>query len=194
MDFTLLYSAFLVITSIARFIRIRKTRGLSRKKGKVRQKYLFKLMVVFYLLIMLVTVAEYFVVERTINYFVTLLGVVMYVGVIPVRSWAINSLAEFMSEDIEIRPEHRLRKEGPYRYVRHPLLACLSLEVIGFTLIPNAYYSLAVVFIIYLPLVLFRKNLEEKALIEKFGEEYLAYKKQVRAFLPMNIACSRNFD
>ena len=183
--FTLLYSVFLIVALTTRFLRIKKTRELPKQKGTVYRKHLFKVMFVLYLLIVICTVTEYFVVFREVNYFVSLLGFIMYLGIIPVRNWAINALGKFMSEDIEIRPDHKLNREGPYKYARHPLLACLVLELTGFVLIPNSYYSLLPVFIIYVPLVVLRKNLEEKFLVKKFGDEYLAYKRDVWAFLPV---------
>ena len=36
------------------------------------------------------------------------------------RQWAFNSLGKYWSVDIEIRDNHELIKNGPYKYMRHP--------------------------------------------------------------------------
>jgi len=77
---------------------------------------------------------------------------------------------------IEVGKKQRLVKEGPYRFLRHP----------GYlAVIFKAYYTLIYTLIIYIPLILFRAHLEEKILIERFGEEYISYKKGVFGFLPL---------
>jgi protein-S-isoprenylcysteine O-methyltransferase Ste14 len=112
----------------------------------------------------------------------------MYAGVIPLRAKAVEALGKYMSPDIKIVEDHKLIRTGPYRYLRHPLTLCVMMEVIGFTLIPNSYFSLIAALIIFCPFVIYRMYLEEKALIEKFGQEYLDYKKEVPTLLPLRIS------
>ena len=178
MNFTLFYLLFLLAASGYRISRLRKTKKAPRKKGSLHHKGFFTLMLICYLLVMISTIVEYFVLPKRVNYIVTLAGVLLYAGVIPLRRWAIDSLGKYMSEDIEIRPDHQLIEEGPYKYLSHPLLFCLFLEVVGFTLVPNSYHSLGLALVFYLPLILLRKRLEEKALIAKFGQRYLEYKRR----------------
>jgi len=142
-------------------------------------------MFLLYFMVMISAIMEYFLLDRSINLVISGVGFLMYVSVIPVREWAIRSLGKFMSEHIEIKKGHKLVKEGPYKYLRHPLLLCLLIEVVGITLIPNSYYSLAGTLIVCFPLTFIRMYLEERVLIEKLGQEYLDYKKEVYALLPL---------
>ena len=99
--------------------------------------------------------------------------------------WAIKTLDKYWTIEIEIRDVHPLIKNGPYKYMRHPHYLFLFCEVLGLPLIANAYYSFVFIAIIFIPLIILRFIFEEKALTEKFGAEYLKYKKEVWAFFPI---------
>lgn len=185
MNFTVVYISFLIISLIYRLSRIAKTHADKREEGKIYVKSIYSIMFVLYLLILVGTIIEYFICNRNINLFISGVGFFLYVSVIPIRDWAIKSLDEYMSEHIEIKEDHRLVKNGPYKYLRHPLFLCLLLEIVGVALIPNSYYSLIAVLVLYLPLIFIRMHLEERALIEKCGQEYLDYKKEVYALIPL---------
>jgi protein-S-isoprenylcysteine O-methyltransferase Ste14 len=36
------------------------------------------------------------------------------------RAWSLRTLGRFYSPVVEIRPDHRVVEDGPYKYVRHP--------------------------------------------------------------------------
>lgn len=130
-------------------------------------------------------IVEYFVLQREINFTVTALGLFMFIASFVIRNQCSKTLGEFRTIHIEIREKHSLIKQGLYRYVRHPWYSAIMLEVLSLPLIPNAYYTFLVALLIYIPLLLVRVRIEEKALIEKFGKEYIEYKKEVAAFLPI---------
>jgi len=144
-------------------------------------------MFLLYFMVMISAIVEYFLLDRRINLVLSGIGFLMYVSVIPVREWAIRSLGKFMSEHIEIKMGHKLVKEGPYKYLRHPLLSCLLIETTAITLIPNSYYSLIGALMLYFPLAFIRMYLEERVLIEKLGQEYLDYKKEVPGLIPLKL-------
>jgi len=185
MNFTSIYIAFLIISSIYRIKRLKKTKTKKKEHRKIYVAPIYPIMFGLYLVIAIISVIEYFICNRKINLLVSGLGFLMYTSSIPIRVWATDSLGEYMSEHIEIKEDHKLIKEGPYRYLRHPLLLCLLIEIIGITLIPNSYYSFIAVFMIYFPIIILRMQLEEKALIQKFGQEYIDYKNEVYGLLPL---------
>lgn len=184
--FTFGYILFLLVATIYRIYRrsVTKSSG-SKKKGVVYAKPICGIQVTFYTLIVLGCIIEYFFIERRINLLVSVFGLSLYLFGIFGREYVIKALGEYWSVDIEIKEDHRIIKDGPYRYMRHPHLALLQLELTGLALIPNSYYSLLTVWLIYFPLTLYRIHLEEKALIGRFGKEYLDYKKEVYALLPI---------
>ena len=73
---------------------------------------------------------------------------------------------------------------GPYRYVRNPMaITGLSLGLmVGWWL--GSWFTLAIVFAGGLVWHIFVRPIEERDLEDRFGEEYLQYKKQVRNWIP----------
>ena len=78
----------------------------------------------------------------------------------------------------------RLLKEGPYGIVRHPLYALTMVNQVS---IPATALSLEgfLAFLACLPLWYILIKLEEKELIEYWGEEYLSYMREVPAVVPI---------
>jgi len=78
---------------------------------------------------------------------------------------------------------HRLATGGPFRFVRHPIYAALDLLALGTTLwVPTPLTILAAV-----TMVLggeLRARGEEPLLERAFGDEYLAYRRRTRRFVP----------
>ena len=81
-------------------------------------------------------------------------------------------------------PPKKLVVRGPYRYVRNPMISGAVLILLGETILFNSWplFVWTLVFLaakmLYLPLV------EEKELIERFGEPYLEYMAQVPRWIP----------
>jgi protein-S-isoprenylcysteine O-methyltransferase Ste14 len=81
-------------------------------------------------------------------------------------------------------PPKHLVVEGPYRYVRNPMHSGVFMALYGegllFGSIPILIFVTAVFVFhwFYIPLM------EERWLKEKFGEEYLRYKRHVPAWIP----------
>lgn len=113
------------------------------------------------------------------------LGLGMYLFALWMRERVMKDLGRFFSPDIEIRKGHRVVREGYYGFVRHPLLVCLIIEILGLGLALNAPRALLWLGAgIYGPVILIRKYLEEKALVRQLGQEYQQYQKEVGAFIP----------
>ena len=140
---------------------------------------------VTYPLLIFGTVGEYLLISRTINLWISGIGLGITAVRIWLKWWAMRTLGKYWSVQIEIRESHKLIKDGPYCYIRHPAYLSNLMEYFGIPLIANAYYTIIGVFLIYLPFNLIRLHLEEKELIKKFGEEYEHYRKKVPALFPI---------
>ncbi len=159
----------------------------SRKvKGVKMAKWTWTAFSVTYPLLILGSVGEYFLISRTSDLWVSGMGMAIVAIRIWLKWWAILSLGEYWSVQIEIRESHKLTRDGPYRYVRHPAYLSNLMEYLAVPLIANAYYTLIGVLLIYLPLNLIRLRLEEKELIRKFGKEYEDYRDKVPALFPIS--------
>ena len=190
MNFSAIYIGFLVISTIYRIRRLIDSYSKGPRGGRVSFSFTYPIMLFLYLAVWFGAIFEYFYLAyilqiQEINLWVSLIGFLMYVGIIPLRNAAASTLGKHLSSDIKITEGHRLVTDGPYRYIRHPLVLYTIIEVFGLALIPNSYYTFLVALFCFMPFMIFRVYLEEKALIKEFGNEYLKYKKEVSGFLPI---------
>jgi protein-S-isoprenylcysteine O-methyltransferase Ste14 len=79
-----------------------------------------------------------------------------------------------------------LIRKGPYRWVRNPIYTGIIIAVIGSTVADEELLALlAIVFIVIGFLIKIR--MEEKFLLEEFGEAFVQYKKEVKSLIPLCI-------
>lgn len=154
-------------------------------KGVKMAKWTWITFSITYPLLIFGSAGEYFLIPRKINLWISGIGIGIVAIRIWLKWWAMLTLGDYWSVHIEIRESHKLKKEGPYCYLRHPAYLSNLMEYLGVPLIANAYYTLIGVLLIYLPLNLIRLQLEEKELIIKFGKEYEDYRKKVPALFPI---------
>jgi len=97
--------------------------------------------------------------------------------------WARFYLGGNWSGTITLKQHHELIRSGPYRCVRHPIYSGMLLAVAGTAL---AIGQLRGVLAFALTLfALWRKSrLEERLMIETFGEAYQRYRREVKALIP----------
>ena len=84
-------------------------------------------------------------------------------------------------EDIE--NTSRLITVGAYRYIRHPLYCTLLLGGIGLILKGPSALGFLVLLILIIAVFITAK-VEEQENLESFGEEYVAYRKTTKMFIP----------
>jgi protein-S-isoprenylcysteine O-methyltransferase Ste14 len=81
------------------------------------------------------------------------------------------------------RRSDTLLTEGVYRVVRHPRYLSVAIGLIGYALIAN-YVGLYVVALAAFPTLYAIAILEERELVDRFGEVYRAYQREVPRFIP----------
>jgi len=74
-------------------------------------------------------------------------------------------------------------KEDVYSRIRHPMYFASLLTYLGFVVLSLSVVSF-VIFLVAIGFYVFICRYEEKVLIEKLGEDYLKYKKQVPMLFP----------
>lgn len=110
------------------------------------------------------------------------LGVII-LGMI-LRFIAIRSLGRYFTVDVTIREGHQLKTDGIYRYLRHPSYAASLISFAGFGISLNNYLSLLMLVALIGAAFFYRIKVEEKALIEQFGDDYRNYMKKSKRLIP----------
>jgi protein-S-isoprenylcysteine O-methyltransferase Ste14 len=111
-------------------------------------------------------------------------GLIFIVSGLIVRWLAILTLKHQFTVDVFIAKDHRIIREGIYRYVRHPTYAGSLLSFFGLGLFFANYISMLVIFIPVCAAFLYRIHVEEKALIDYFGDEYISYCASTKRLIP----------
>ena len=98
--------------------------------------------------------------------------------------WARRHLGGNWSATVTVKRDHELVRSGPYAVVRHPIYSGLSLSALGLALLNNG--DVRSIVAICLVLLGWRRKfqLEEKFMQEEFGDEYLEYKRDIKAVVP----------
>jgi protein-S-isoprenylcysteine O-methyltransferase Ste14 len=97
--------------------------------------------------------------------------------------WSRFIIGRNWSAVITIKQDHELIRSGPYAIVRHPIYCGFLTAVIGAAIergTIEAFAGAAILAIIFR----FKSELEEKFMIEHFGDAYRKYRMEVGAIIP----------
>jgi protein-S-isoprenylcysteine O-methyltransferase Ste14 len=109
--------------------------------------------------------------------------VIIFIGII-IRLFAVFTLGRFFTVDVTIRQDHKIKKDGLYKYLRHPSYLASLVSFIGMGLTFNNWLSFLLLVVAILIAFLYRIKIEERVLIQHFGSEYIEYKKATNALIP----------
>ena len=84
---------------------------------------------------------------------------------------------------LQIVEDHKLVTDGYYKHIRHPIYLGEIGRALGWAIILSSLYGL-VFMTIGLAFLLIRIDIEEKMLIEAFGEEYKEYQRNTKKLIP----------
>ena len=114
----------------------------------------------------------------------TVAGIVIFVFGLWVFRRSHKDLGRNWSVTLEIREKHKLVTGGLYRFIRHPMYASFLLIALAQAfLLPNwvaglsGLVGLAVLFFM-------RINVEERMMLDTFGEEYRVYSGKTKRIIP----------
>lgn len=113
-----------------------------------------------------------------------LVGLVLALAGGALRLWAIEHLGRQFSYRTRPVEERRLVTTGPYRLVRHPLYTGLLLFFAGLPLIVREFLSCCVIVALVSTIVAIRVRTEERALRERHGAEYDAWRGRTKLLVP----------
>lgn len=103
---------------------------------------------------------------------------------VSLRWSAILTLGRLFTINVAIDKDHSLILVGPFRWLRHPAYSGLLLAFLGVALSLRNWLSVAIVMVPISLALLYRMEVEEQALRERFGEAYERYAARTRRLIP----------
>jgi protein-S-isoprenylcysteine O-methyltransferase Ste14 len=99
--------------------------------------------------------------------------------------WSVNvQLTRGRGTPLPVMPTQELLTEGPFRYCRNPMTLGTILAYLGMAVAARTIAGTVLVLSLGASLLAYLKRLEETELAERFGEAYLAYKRETPFIIP----------
>jgi protein-S-isoprenylcysteine O-methyltransferase Ste14 len=165
-----------------RIIELRTRRDIT--PGVVKERFTLRMFVASGTLFLIASIVEFFVAQRPYQWIFYFVGCAFGAASFFLRRKAIQALGPWWSLHIEIRERHELVRKGPYRGMRHPTYLSMLFELLSGAFILHAPYSFAAVSLFFFPALWLRIRLEERAMVEKFGNAYVDYQRRTPVLLP----------
>ena len=176
---------FIVVLLLTYAFRIgQKRQGLSSRRIRGSSETIHTLVAWLWLIVMvLYPVGILKIGNLNLSLSFRCLGVVLAVLSMGLLYITHKSLGINFSPKLQLRDNHRLIKEGPYRLIRHPMYTA---ELFGFlaAFLISANIIVAAVNILAMIVILIRIPMEEKMMINRFGQEYFEYMRGTGRLLP----------
>lgn len=116
--------------------------------------------------------------------FIGWLGLALLLAGVAIRWIAIGTLGKYFTSRVLIKDDHRLVRSGLYKHLRHPAYTGALVAHLGLGLAFSNWISITLSFAPYLVAAMYRMHVEEQALTEAFGEEYLNYSRGTKRLIP----------
>lgn len=114
---------------------------------------------------------------------IALAGLGIAAGGIALSIWARLTLGGNWSSSATIKQDHALITRGPYHAVRHPIYTGILAALLGSALQQGRVRSFLAVLVCAVALMM-KVAMEEQFMVQRFGEEYLRYRRNVSALVP----------
>ncbi len=112
------------------------------------------------------------------------LGLGLAVMGIALREWSVLLLGKFFNVKVTIASNQTLVRRGPYRWLRHPAYSGSILTLVGFPVAMGTWLGALLVLLLSVAGYLYRVRVEEQALLQALGDEYLDYMRHTWRFFP----------
>jgi len=111
------------------------------------------------------------------------IGLALTAGGLAFTVWARVYLGTNWSGSVQVKTDHALVRSGPYQWVRHPIYTGLLAAFFGSGLAMNQWLGV-LAFVIVLAGLWYKLGLEERWMIETFGDAYRDYRNHSKALIP----------
>ena len=97
---------------------------------------------------------------------------------------AIHELGKFFTKTVLIKKDHELVRTSVYKYIRHPAYTGSLIAHLGLGLCFASWLSISLSVLPYIIAALYRMHVEEQALVDAFGDEYVVYANETKRLIP----------
>lgn len=111
-------------------------------------------------------------------------AIVVLAAGLAIRWTAILSLGKAFSANVAIRDSQTVYRSGLYRLVRHPSYSGLVLIFLAVALHERNWLAAALAMVPTTAALLYRIHVEEAALLEAFGGQYVEYCRTTKRLIP----------
>lgn len=115
---------------------------------------------------------------------ITSLGLVGIVAGLGLRVWAVLTLGRFFTWFITVYDDHQVIRAGPFRFIRHPAYFGALILFVSTLVFLHAWVGVVLSLVFQLMAYLRRIKYEEALMIEKLGDPYVAYTREVNTMVP----------
>ena len=138
-----------------------------------------------YGLIIALAATEYLLHERHFGAWYTWGGGVFYAASVALRYWSFHVLRDQWKVDVsDTSGERRLVRQGPYRYLRHPIYLATCVETASLPVLLGAPIALVIAVFVFVPLEVARVRIEERYLRQTFGAAYARFEEDTPGWWP----------
>ncbi|PIQ76408.1 hypothetical protein COU78_06140 [Candidatus Peregrinibacteria bacterium CG10_big_fil_rev_8_21_14_0_10_49_24] len=103
---------------------------------------------------------------------------------LPAILWVQKHLSRNFTGTVQIRPDGHVVKTGPYAFVRHPMYLVFLLLGTGILFLTANWFLGGGFLLVVLIVMIVRTPIEERELLNAYGEEYEKYMQHTARFLP----------
>ncbi|MCL4562420.1 MAG: isoprenylcysteine carboxylmethyltransferase family protein [Chloroflexi bacterium] len=111
-------------------------------------------------------------------------GIALIWAGIFLREWSIFLLGPSFSIVVQVKSNQKLITTGPYRWMRHPSYTGSILTLAGIGLGVGTWVGAVLAIAIAIVGYSYRVRVEERVMLEAFGQEYLEYMHHTGRFVP----------
>lgn len=116
---------------------------------------------------------------------VTTVALVGMVAGLSLRVWAVLTLGRYFTWFITVYDDHKVIRSGPFRFIRHPAYCGALILFVSTLLFVHAWISAVLSLVFQLLAYTRRIRYEEAMMVERLGESYATYRREVRALVPL---------
>lgn len=132
-----------------------------------------------------VTLWDFLVLREMVFLFdlVNVFGLVLFLVGVSIRLVAKRTLGKYYSYGLRTLRGHKIVKHGIYKYVRHPISLAVIIYGIAIPIFFESLYGFLLILGL-VPCIIYRIRIEERMLVEEFGDEYREYMKKTKKMIP----------